>query len=133
MTQEIRHIDPDKLLEANRDYMGRAEQDGVYLVYDATLDTLFVQFGGPREALSEHVVDNVMLRIDPETLEIVGFEILDFFSDFLPNNRLVREALGDLELREGEDSEVTLMEPRFKPLREQLEAMIPYLAHSVGA
>jgi hypothetical protein len=131
MPREIRHIDPDKLLEANKDYIDRIEREGVIVVYDATLDTLFIEFGGPKEAVSEHVVDNIMLRIEPETLEIVGYEILDFFSDFVPNHRLIREVIGDLGLRAGKDSKVTLMEPRFKALRDMIEAAIPQLAQAI--
>ena len=72
MSQEVLDIDPEKLLKANRDYINRIEREGMYLVYDATLDTLFVEFGGPKEALSEHALDNVMIRIDPKTFHIVG-------------------------------------------------------------
>ena len=131
MPQEIRHIDPDKLLEANKDYIDRIEREGVILVYDATLDTLFIEFGGPKEAVSEHVVDNIMLRIEPETLQIVGCEILDFFSDFIPNHRLFRDMIGDLGLQEGKDSTVTLMEPRYKAFRDMIEAAIPHLAQAI--
>ena len=131
MAQEIRHVDPDKLLEANKDYLDRIERDGVNLVYDATLDTLFIEFGGPKAALSEHIVDNIMLRIEPDTLQIVGCEILDFFSDFVPNNRLFRQMISDLELQEGKDSTVTLMEPQYKALRDMIEAAIPHLAQAI--
>ena len=133
MSQEVLDIDPEKLLDANRDYVDRIEREGIYVVYDATLDTLFLEFGGPREALSEHALDNIMLRIDPGTLHIVGLEILDFFADFLPNNRLIQEPVGDLGLQEGKDSQITLMEPRFKPLRETIQALIRPIAQSVGA
>jgi len=131
MPQEIRHIDPDELLEANKDYLDRIEREGVNLVYDATLDTLFIEFGGPKAALSEHIVDNIMLRIEPETLQIVGCEILDFFSDFVPNHRLVRDMISDLELQEGKDSTVTLMEPQYKALRDMIGAAIPHLAQAI--
>ncbi len=133
MAHEVRHIDPDKLLDANRDYLARVERDGLYAVYDSALDILVVEFGGPKEALSEHVLDNIMIRIDPDTLEIVGVEILDFFSDFLPNNRMFREAIGGLELYEGQDSKLTLMEPRFKLYRDVIEAMIPQMVHSIAS
>ena len=126
MTQEIRSIDPDKLLEANRDYLDRIEREGLQAVYDARLDTLFIEFGGPEEALSEHLMDNIMLRINPDSLQIVGLEILDFFSDFLPNNRLIMEISSELGLQEGVDSQVELMEPRFKPIRDILGALIPH-------
>lgn len=131
MPEETLHIDPDKLSAANKDFIDRIEREGVHLVYDATLDTLFVEFGGPKEAVSEHVVDNIMLRIEPDTLQIVGCEILDFFSDFVPNHRLFRGIISDLGLREGKDSTVTLMEPRYKTLREMIEAAIPHLAQAI--
>lgn len=133
MGQKIRHIDPDKLWQANGDYIERMERDGVSVVYDATLDTLFIEFGGPKEALSEHALDNIMLRIDPETLQIVGYEILEFFSDFLPHNRLVLRMVHELGLQEGADSKVILMEPRFQNIRDVLQTLFPHLAQSIGA
>ena len=45
-------------------------------------------------------VDNIMVRVEPDTLQIVGVEILEFFSDFLPNNRLFEESI---RLREKYD------------------------------
>lgn len=132
MTQEICFIDPEELVDANRDYLERVEREGVQAIYDAKLDTLFVEFGGPKEALSEHLVDNIMLRVDPETLHIVGIEILDFFSDFLVHNRLVEEMVQNTGLQEGRDFEVELMEPRFRAIREVLEALIPHSPQSVG-
>ncbi len=131
MPEETLHIDPDKLSAANKDFIDRIERQGTHLVYDATLDTLFIEFGGPKEAVSEHVVDNIMLRIEPETLQIVGCEILDFFSDFVPNHRLFRDMISDIGLQEGKDSTVTLMEPRYKALREMIEAAIPHLAQAI--
>ena len=128
MTPNIRSIDPDKLMEANRDYLDRIERKGLQAVYDARLDTLFIEIGGPEEALSEHLVDNIMLRINPDTLQVVGLEILDFLSDFLPNNRLIGDMSRELGLQEGVDSQIELMEPRFKPIRDILGALIPHAA-----
>ena len=110
MTEEPLHIDPDRFLEANRDYISRIEKTGVQVVYDAALDTLFIEFGGPRQALSEHLADNIMLRIDPKSLEIVGCEILDFFSDFLPNHRLVANLVAEFGLQKGKDSSHSLID-----------------------
>ena len=133
MDSRIRQIDPHRLWDANRDYIERIERAGVNLVYDATLDSLFMEFGSPREALSEYVIDNVMVRIEPDTLEIVGFEILDLFSDFLPNNRLFREAIIDLAIEEGKDSVVALTESRFKPYKDLIEAMMAQVVHSASS
>ena len=126
MTQEIRFIDPDQLLEANRDYLERIERDGLRAVYDGTLDALFIEIGGAKEGLSEHLADNIMLRIDPESLQIIGLEILDFLADFLPNNRLLKEMVEDWGIREGEDAELSLMEPMYSHARELVQAMIPH-------
>ena len=133
MAQNPRYIDPDRLWQANKDLVNLIERDGVDVVYDSTLDTLFVEFGGPKEALSEHAVDNIMIRIDPDTLRMVGFEILDFFSDFLPHNRLFQAAVQDLGLREGMDSRVTLTETRYREHVDWLEGSCRQLVHSAGA
>ena len=105
MTQTIRKIDSEKSTEANHDYINRVQRDGANLVYDATLDTLFIEIGGPGGALSEHMTDNVMMCIDPDSLQIVGIEILDFLEDFLPNNRLVAPLVREFPIRKGEDFE----------------------------
>ena len=96
MVDNARGIDSQLLWEANKDYLHRMKSQGVDIVYDAPLDTLFVEIGGPKEALSEHVVDNIMVRVEPDTLEIVGVEILEFFSDFLPSNRLFEESIHNM-------------------------------------
>ena len=126
MTQEIRFIDPDQLLDANRDYLERIERDGLRAVYDGTLDALFIEIGGPKVGLSEHLADNIMLRIDPDTLQIIGLEILDFLADFLPHNRLLKEMVEVWGLREGEDAELSLMEPMYAHVRELVQAIIPH-------
>jgi len=125
---EPRRIDPEKFLAANRDYIARIEKAGVQVVYDATLDTLFVEFGGPKRAINQHLVDNILLRIDPTTLEIVGCEIVDFLSDFVPGNRLVAELVASSGLKEGEDYTTTLMEPQAKALSELIMSGVPAFA-----
>ena len=120
MTSEPRQIDQEKFLAANRDYVARIEKEGVEVVYDATLDTLFVEFGGPKRAISQHLVDNILLRIDPITLEVVGCEVLDFLADFVPGNRLVAEIVANSGLKEGEDYNTTLMEPQAKAVSEMI-------------
>lgn len=124
MKQHPLEIDSEGFKKANCDYVDRIERDGMDVVYDATLDTLFIEVGGPQQALSEHLVDNIMIRIDPGTLEVVGAEILDFLDDFVPSNRIVREAVGGWNLRRDADQTITLMEPRYKPAREAVEALI---------
>jgi hypothetical protein len=127
MAQDTLHFDSAEFKDANRDYITRIEQEGLFAIYDATLDTLFLEIGGPKEALTEHVWDNVMVRIDPETLEVVALEILDFLEDFVPNNRLVRDAISSWGLTRERDSTRTLMEPQYAPVREVVEAFIGQL------
>ena len=129
MTSEPRHIDSEKFLAANRDYIVRIEKEGVQVEDDATLDTLFVEFGGPKRALSEHVLDNIFLRIDPNILEVVGCEVLDFLADFVPGNRLVEDLVAQSGLKPGEDYSHTLMEPAAKALSEIIMSGVPSLAY----
>ena len=111
MTEKTFQFDSARFMDANRDYVQRIEREGLITVYDATLDTLFIEIGETREALTDPSIDNVMIRIDPDTLEIVGLEIHDFLNDFVPANRLVRELIKDWPLDEDKDAEATLMPP----------------------
>ena len=117
-------FDTERFKEANLDYLDRIEKEGLTAIYDATLDTLFLEIGGARQALTEHMVDNIMIRVDPESLQVVGFEILDFLDDFLPANRLVREALRDWQLNRESDDQRTLVGPQYAPIKEVVEAAI---------
>ena len=122
-------FDFERFKESNKDYLDRIQKNGLRAIYDATLDTLFIEIGGPTEALSEHLIDNIMVRIDPDTLKIVGFEILDFLDDFLPANRMIREACHSWKLDRDSDSEIALLEPQYAPIREVVEGLIAQVAH----
>jgi hypothetical protein len=111
-------FDFERFKETNKDYLDRIQKNGLMAIYDATLDTLFIEIGGPAEALSEHLIDNIMLRVEPDTLKIVGFEILDFLDDFLPANRMIREACRGWKLDRDSDSETALLDPQYAPIRE---------------
>jgi uncharacterized protein YuzE len=126
-------FDFDNFKESNRNYLDRIQKQGLAALYDATLDTLFIEIGGPKAALSEHLLDNIMVRIDPDTLEIVGFEILDFLDDFLPQNRIMREACRGWDLRRDSDSRIALLEPQYAPIREVVEALIAQVAQGSAA
>jgi uncharacterized protein YuzE len=126
-------FDFDNFKESNRNYLDRIQKQGLAALYDATLDTLFIEIGGPKAALSEHLLDNIMVRIDPDTLEIVGFEILDFLDDFLPQNRIIREACRGWDLRRDSDSRIALLEPQYAPIREVVEALIAQVAQGSAA
>jgi uncharacterized protein YuzE len=46
--------------------------------YDEEADVLYVSFGKPRKAEGIDIGDGTILRVDPETGQIVGITILDF-------------------------------------------------------
>ena len=50
--------------------------------YDRDADVLYCSFGEPRPALSVEVSHGVVVRHDPETEEVVGFTVVDFFKRF---------------------------------------------------
>jgi len=53
------------------------------LVYHDDEDVLFIQSDPPRPATSFDVEGEIWIRFDPETGEVVGFEIEDFQTIFL--------------------------------------------------
>ena len=50
--------------------------------FDKEGDVLDVSIGKPRKAISEEIKDDVFIRKDPKTKEIVGFMILNFEKRF---------------------------------------------------
>jgi uncharacterized protein YuzE len=124
MAQDSYQDNLERFKQANQNYIDKIQHDGLTAIYDAMLDTLFVEIGEPREALTEHLGDNVMVRIDPETLEVVGLEILDFLDDFVPANRLIRDAISSWGLSRDIDSTRTLMTPQYAPIRDAVTALI---------
>ena len=49
--------------------------------YDEKADVFYMSFGKPRPAITEEI-NNVGVRIDPKTNEIVGFTIISFLKIF---------------------------------------------------
>ncbi len=65
-----------RIWAANTDLAERMARLGVTSDLDTKTDILLVTIGNPQEALTEGVDDWLWLRIDPDTLKIVGFEVL---------------------------------------------------------
>ncbi len=56
--------------------------DQLTFVYDREADVLYVSKGHP-EYTDYQELDNLILRLDPKTKEIVGFTIIDFEGRFV--------------------------------------------------
>ena len=52
------------------------------IFYDRKGDVLYISIGSPREAISRETGDDILIRMDPATKEIVGFTILNFTERF---------------------------------------------------
>ena len=52
------------------------------LFYDAEGDVLYLSIGEPRAAVSQEIGNDVLLRVDPETGEVVGLTVLNLSSRF---------------------------------------------------
>ena len=90
-------MDWDSISSANIDLGERMLQEGLSVTYDEGGDTLLVTIGIGKsfEAVTEELIDNIYIRILPDSLVIVGFVVLNFNTDFLANNKLARKVLGD--------------------------------------
>jgi uncharacterized protein YuzE len=61
--------------QIRRDDMGKEHM--MQLAYDREADVLYLSVGEPRPAVSREVGDDVLLRIDPQTGEVVGLTVLN--------------------------------------------------------
>jgi uncharacterized protein YuzE len=50
--------------------------------YDRKGDVLYISIGAPKAAISKEVDNDVLVRVLPETDEVVGFTILNFAERF---------------------------------------------------
>ncbi len=53
-------------------------RENLRMAYDKECDILDLSLGEPREAISKEIEDDLFIRVDPETNEIVGISILNF-------------------------------------------------------
>lgn len=51
--------------------------------YDTKSDVLYCSFGDPRDAISVETDDGVVIRLDPQTQDVVGVTVLDFSKRFI--------------------------------------------------
>jgi uncharacterized protein YuzE len=66
------------------------KSDLMQIAYDQEADVLYLSVGAPRRAISREAGDDVLLRVDPDSGEIVGLTIL---------NLSTRDSLANLPIR----------------------------------
>ena len=108
MARKHTRINPDQIIAANKDLFAAIEQRGIDLLYDEVLDTLFIEIGGPRKATNVHVDEDIMLRLDPGTMEVVGGEIV-LYSYFMQHRQDLANAIEELGVRR--DCDVSSRKP----------------------
>ena len=89
-------INADRLLAANRDIFGRIEELGLMAIYDDVLDTVFFEIGGPRKATNVPIDQDIMLRIDPTTMEVVAAEIRRYLAGVVRDRPQFSKFITDL-------------------------------------
>ena len=55
----------------------------IMFFYDKDSDIMDISFGKPKVAISEEVDEDIVVRIDPNSREILGFTIINFANVFL--------------------------------------------------
>lgn len=103
-------IPPDGLAQANYDLLDRIEREGIALYYNHEADTLSLVIGEPREGVTEPMIDDIFCRLDPESLKVIGVEIVAFRRDFLRKNKIARKVFSPVIQELVEKGEVVLLE-----------------------
>jgi uncharacterized protein YuzE len=68
------------------------------MTYDRDADVLYCSFGEPQEAISIEANEGIIVRRNPETNEIVGYTIVNFFKRFADRpNKPVSVPLSEIE------------------------------------
>ena len=68
--------------------MDKAKTLGLH--YDKEGDVLYIYFGKPLEAVCVEEEEGLLIRVDPETSEVIGYTIIDFLARF---NQLAQHAI----------------------------------------
>ena len=55
----------------------------IMFFYDKDSDVMDISLGNPKVAISEEADDDIIVRIDPRSREIIGFTIINFTNVFL--------------------------------------------------
>ena len=121
-------INADRLLAANRDLFGRIEELGLAAIYDDVLDTVFFEIGGPRKATNVHVDADIMLRIDPTTMEVVAAEIPLYLAGVVRDRPKFAKFISELGVHTDTECSRSLLPYEAKKVGQLLQAWINTLA-----
>ena len=121
-------INADRLLAANRDIFGRIKELGLAAIYDDVLDTVFFEIGGPRKATNVHIDEDVMLRIDPTTMEVVAAEIPLYLAGVVRDRSQLAKFIADLGVQTGRECSRALPPDEAKKVGDLLQSWIFTLA-----
>jgi hypothetical protein len=97
-------LDMDKVSRLNTDLAERLFKEGVHLAYEEDADVLLMTIGEGKLAVTTPIIDGIYVCVEPESLKIIGFTIIEFASNLLANNRLLRKLFPNaLELLRAND------------------------------
>lgn len=54
----------------------------ISISYDKDVDTMYLSFGNPTNAVSEEIENGIFARFDPDTEELLGFTVINFLKKF---------------------------------------------------
>ncbi|MCH7811492.1 MAG: DUF2283 domain-containing protein [Chloroflexi bacterium] len=127
---KVEALTAGELLAANSDLEERLGSLNIVVTYDAEFDIFLLSLGEPQPAITEEISSGhgLQVRLDPETLKIVGFEILGFQSrylkahpDFLPHF----EALFEKPKSPIERQNIPSTGPQHKRAQEAIRKLLP--------
>ncbi len=98
MTNQGPLTNSSRFLEANQDILDRIEQFGMDVIYDDVLDTVFIEIGGPKKAFNVPIDEDIMLRIDPTTMEVVAAEIPLYLAGVVRDRPQFAKFIADLRV-----------------------------------
>jgi uncharacterized protein YuzE len=72
------HAWMQQILEKNKDLAERIGRLGLTTEFDQEADVVYHTIGPPTEALTESLDGEIYIRVEPDTLKIVGLEVWGF-------------------------------------------------------
>ena len=128
MTNQGPLTNSNRLLEANRDILDRIQQFGMDVIYDDVLDTVFIEIGGPKKAFNVPIDEDIMLRIDPTTMEVVAAEIPLYLAGVVRDRPRLAKLVDELGVHTRRECSRSLPPAKAKKVGRLLQSWINTLA-----